>query len=102
MTGWLVGWLVLPEELVRPVERLQQSLAISVPYLSQLAAEAAFGARDELEAVRRGYAKNRRYLLEELPKIGIADIHPADGAFYIYADLGRFTEDSAAFCKHML
>jgi len=52
--------------------------------------------------VRRGYAKNRRYLLEELPKIGIADIHPADGAFYIYADLGRFTEDSAAFCKHML
>lgn len=102
MTGWRVGWLVLPEELVRPVERLQQSLAISVPYLSQLAAEAAFGARDELEAVRRGYAKNRRYLLEELPKIGIADIHPADGAFYIYADLGRFTEDSAAFCKHML
>jgi aspartate/methionine/tyrosine aminotransferase len=102
MTGWRIGWLVLPEELVRPVERLQQSLAISVPYLSQVAAEAAFGARDELEVVRRDYAKNRAYLLEQLPKIGLADFHPADGAFYIYADVGRFTNDSAAFCKRML
>ncbi|MEA2758008.1 MAG: hypothetical protein QOH65_621 [Methylobacteriaceae bacterium] len=102
MTGWRVGWLVLPEELVRPIERLQQSLAISVPYFSQVAAEAAFAARDELEAVRRNYAKNRAYLLEELPEIGIADFHPADGAFYIYADIGRFTNDSAAFCKRML
>jgi aspartate/methionine/tyrosine aminotransferase len=102
MTGWRVGWLVLPEELVRPIERLQQSLAISVPYLSQVAAEAAFGARDELEEVRRGYAKNRSYLLDGLLKIGIAHFHPVDGAFYIYADLGRFTNDSAAFCKRML
>ncbi|GAC1335030.1 MAG: aminotransferase class I/II-fold pyridoxal phosphate-dependent enzyme [Beijerinckiaceae bacterium] len=102
MTGWRVGWLVLPEELVRSIERLQQSLAISVPYLSQIAAEAAFGARDELEEVRRSYAKNRAYLIEELPKIGIDDFHPVDGAFYIYADIGRFTNDSAAFCKRML
>jgi aspartate/methionine/tyrosine aminotransferase len=102
MTGWRVGWLVLPEELVRPIERLQQSLAISVPYLSQVAAETAFAARDELEAVRRSYAKNRAYLLKELPEIGIPDFHPADGAFYIYADIGRFTNDSAAFCKRML
>jgi aspartate/methionine/tyrosine aminotransferase len=102
MTGWRVGWLVLPEELVRPIERLQQSLAISVPYLSQVAAEAAFGARDELETVRGSYAKNRSYLLEELPKIGIGDFHPVDGAFYIYADIGRFTNDSAGFCKRML
>jgi aspartate/methionine/tyrosine aminotransferase len=102
MTGWRVGWLVLSDELVRPIERLQQSLAISVPYLSQIAAEAAFGARDELEAVRRGYAKNRSYLIEELPKIGIADFHSVDGAFYIYADIGRFTNDSAGFCKRML
>jgi aspartate/methionine/tyrosine aminotransferase len=102
MTGWRVGWLVLPEELVRPIERLQQSLAISVPYLSQVAAEAAFGARDELEAVRREYAKNRAYLLEKLPQIGIADFHPADGAFYVYADIGRFTNDSATFCRRML
>src|SRR5947209_6484900 len=102
MTGWRIGWLVLPEELVRPIERLQQSLAISVPYLSQVAAEAAFGARDEVEAVRGGYAKNRAYLLEELPKIGVTDFHPVDGAFYVYADIGRFTNDSAVFCKRML
>jgi aspartate/methionine/tyrosine aminotransferase len=102
MTGWRIGWLVLPEELVRPIERLQQSLAISVPYLSQIAAGAAFGACDELEAVRGGYAKNRAYLLEELPKIGLGDFHPVDGAFYVYADVGRFTNDSAAFCKRML
>jgi aspartate/methionine/tyrosine aminotransferase len=102
MTGWRVGWLVLPEELVRPIERLQQSLAISVPYLSQVAAEAAFGAGAELEEVRRGYAKNRSYLIEQLPKIGITDFHPADGAFYVYADIGRFTNDSAGFCKRML
>jgi aspartate/methionine/tyrosine aminotransferase len=102
MTGWRIGWLVLPEELVRPIERLQQSLAISVPYLSQVAAEAAFGARDELEALRGGYANNRAYLIEELPKIGLGDIHPVDGAFYVYADVGRFTNDSAAFCKRML
>jgi aspartate/methionine/tyrosine aminotransferase len=102
MTGWRIGWLVLPEELVRPIERLQQSLAISVPYLSQVAAEAAFGARAELEEVRRAYAKNRAYLLEHLPRIGISDFHPADGAFYIYADIRRFTNDSAALCKRML
>jgi len=102
MTGWRVGWLVLPQELVRPIERLQQSLAISVPYLSQIAAEAAFGAREELEAVRTGYAKNRSYLLEELPKTGITEFHPVDGAFYVYADIARFTNDSAAFCKRML
>jgi aspartate/methionine/tyrosine aminotransferase len=97
-----VGWLVLPDELVRPIERLQQSLAISVPYLSQVAAEAAFAARAELDAVRCAYAKNRAYLLEELPKIGIGEFHPVDGAFYVYADIGRFTNDSAAFCKRML
>lgn len=102
MTGWRVGWLVLPTELVRPIERLQQSLAISVPYLSQIAAESAFQARDELEAVGIGYAKNRSYLLEQLPKIGITEFHPVDGAFYIYAEIARFTNDSATFCKRML
>ena len=102
MTGWRIGWLVLPRELVRPIERLQQSLAISVPYLSQVAAEAAFGARDELEGVRQGYARNRTYLLEKLPGIGLAGFHPADGAFYIYADVGHLTSDSAGFCKRML
>lgn len=102
MTGWRVGWLVLPEQLARPVERLQQSLAISVPFLSQVAAEAAFDARDELEAVKAGYARNRAALMDALPKMGISDFHPPDGAFYIYADIGRYTNDSLDFCKRLL
>lgn len=102
MTGWRVGWLVLPERVVRPVERLQQNFSISVPYLSQVAAEAAFDGIEEMESVKAGYARNRAMLLEELPKIGLADFHPADGAFYIYADIGRFTNDSAAFCRRVL
>ena len=102
MTGWRVGWLVVPEPLVRPLERLQQSLAISVPYLSQVGAEAAFESRDELEAVKAGYAQSRSLLLDALPGLGFRDIHPPDGAFYIYADAGRFTNDSLAFCQRML
>ena len=102
MTGWRIGWLVLPPALVRPVERLQQSLAISVPYLSQVAAEAAFDAREELEAVKAGYARNRDLLLHELPRLGFSDFHPADGAFYFYVDIGRYSNDSMQFCRRML
>ena len=102
MTGWRVGWLVLPEAMVRTVERLQQSFAISVPYLSQIAAEAAFEATAELDAIRAGYARNRAILLNELPGLGLGDLHPVDGAFYIYADIGRLTNDSLDFCKRML
>lgn len=102
MTGWRIGWLVLPERLVRTVERLQQSLAISVPFLSQVAAEAAFDALDELEMVKAGYARNRALLMQALPAMGITDFHPPDGAFYIYADVGRFTNDSLEFSKRLL
>jgi aspartate/methionine/tyrosine aminotransferase len=102
MTGWRVGWMVLPETLVRPVERLAQSLFISVPQLSQIAAEAAFEATDELEAIKAGYAANRALLLEELPRIGLPDFLPVDGAFYVYVDIGRYTNDSAAFCQRLL
>ncbi|WP_445504004.1 pyridoxal phosphate-dependent aminotransferase [Microvirga sp. G4-2] len=102
MTGWRIGWIVVPERLVRPIERLAQNLYISPPYLSQVAALAAFDAIEELEAVKAGYARNRAYLLEELPKIGIAEMHPVDGAFYIYADIARYTNDSIGFCKRML
>ncbi|TVR09751.1 MAG: aminotransferase class I/II-fold pyridoxal phosphate-dependent enzyme [Salinarimonadaceae bacterium] len=102
MTGWRIGWLVVPERLTRTVERLAQSLYISAPYLSQVAAIAAFDAREELEAVRTGYARNRAILLEELPKLGISEMHPADGAFYLYADIARFTNDSLDFCKRAL
>jgi aspartate/methionine/tyrosine aminotransferase len=102
MTGWRVGWIVVPERAVRPMERLAQNLYISPPYLSQVAALAAFEAGEELEAVRAGYAANRALLLEELPRIGLSDMHPVDGAFYLYADVARFTNDSVGFCRRML
>jgi len=102
MTGWRIGWMVVPERLVRPIERLAQNLYISPPYLSQVAALAAFDAVEELEAVKAGYARNRSMLLEELPRLGITEMHPADGAFYVYADVARFTNDSIGFSRRML
>ena len=102
MTGWRVGWMVVPEPLVRPIERLQQNLAISVPTLSQIAAEAAFEGRDEMEAIKNGYLENRRILIEGLPAAGLTSFLPADGAFYLYADVSEFTADSFEFAKRML
>ena len=102
MTGWRVGWMVVPEALVRPIERLQQNLAISVPTLSQIAAEAAFEDRQEMEQVKRGYQENRRILIEGLPRAGLGKFLPADGAFYLYADVSDFTSDSLEFAKRML
>jgi aspartate/methionine/tyrosine aminotransferase len=102
MTGWRIGWMVLPEALVRPVERLQQNLAISVPTLAQIAAEAAFDGRAEMEAVKHGYEENRRILTEGLPKAGLDKFLPVDGAFYLYANIARFSDDSLDFAKRML
>ena len=102
MTGWRLGWLVAPEELMRPLERLQQSLAICAPTISQCAALAAFDAAEELEANRAAYARNRAALLDQLPKMGLDRFAPPDGAFYVYVDVSRFTGDSMAFCKRML
>src|SRR6516225_3030597 len=102
MTGWRIGWMVVPEPLVRPIERLQQNLAISVPTLSQIAAEAAFDGYKEMEAIKRGYLENRRILIEGLPKAGLTKFLPADGAFYLYADVSDFTSDSFEFAKRML
>jgi len=102
MTGWRIGWIVVPPRLVRPLERLAQNLYISPPSLSQVAAVAAFEAADELEAVKAAYARNRALLLNELPRLGIGDMHPVDGAFYVYADLARYTNDAIAFCRRML
>lgn len=102
MSGWRIGWLVLPKELVRPVERLQQSLAISVPYLSQIGAEAVFDAKEELEAVRAGYERNRAIILNELPAMGLDGFHRPDGAFYVYVDISRLSGDSLDFCAKML
>src|SRR5215470_3798463 len=102
MTGWRVGWMVVPEVLVRPIERLQQNLSISVPTLSQIAAEAAFDGREEMEAIKHGYEENRRILIEGLPRAGLTKFLPADGAFYLYADVSDFTADSFEFAKAML
>jgi aspartate/methionine/tyrosine aminotransferase len=102
MTGWRLGWLIVPPDMVRAVERLAQNLFISPPTLAQHAAVAAFGARDELEGHVRRYRANRDYLLGELPKAGFRDFAPPDGAFYLYCDAGHLTNDSAEFCKRML
>jgi aspartate/methionine/tyrosine aminotransferase len=102
MTGWRIGWMILPEELLRPVEKLAQSLFISPPELSQIAATAALDAKQELELVKDGYARNRAYLLSALPKIGFDALLPVDGAFYIYADTSKFSNDSLTFTKTML
>jgi aspartate/methionine/tyrosine aminotransferase len=102
MTGWRIGWMVLPEQLVRPAERIAQSLYISPPELSQIAATAALDAVQELEAVKAGYAANRTLLIDGLPRIGLDKLLPVDGAFYIYADISKFSTDSLDFAKRML
>lgn len=102
MTGWRVGWMIVPERLVRPVERLAQNLYIAPPAVSQVAALAAFDARNELQANIAVYARNRELLLDGLPKVGLGNIVPADGAFYLYCDVGDLTDDSLAFATEML
>lgn len=102
MTGWRIGWMVVPETMVRAVERLGQNLYISAPDLSQKAALAAFETTDELERIKDGYAANRRLLLDRLPAIGFDEFFPVDGAFYVYASVRRFTNDSGEFARRML
>ena len=102
MTGWRIGWMVLPENLVRPVERIAQNMYISPPDISQRAAIAAFDATTELEAVKAGYAVNRQLLLDRLPRIGFDEYSPVDGAFYFYASVRRFSNDSVEFAQRML
>jgi aspartate/methionine/tyrosine aminotransferase len=102
MTGWRIGWMVLPEKLVRPVERIQQSLYISAPELSQVAAAQAFHASGELEAIKARYQWNRDLLMRRLPELGFRLAAPMDGAFYAYCDVSRLTNDSMAFARAML
>jgi aspartate/methionine/tyrosine aminotransferase len=102
MTGWRLGWMVVPEDLLRPVEVLAQNLFISPPSLPQHAAIAAFDCARELEANVARYRANRDLLLRELPKAGFVDFAPADGAFYLYCDVGHMTNDSEALCRRML
>jgi len=93
---------VVPQVLVRPIERLAQNLYISPPAIAQVAALGAFDGTDELAANKAVYAENRALLLRELPKAGLERIVPADGAFYLYVDVGEFSSNSVAFTKEML
>ena len=102
MTGWRLGWMIFPSDLVRPVERLAQNLFISPPALSQHIALAVFDCRDELDANVARYAENRKILQHALPQAGFGDLAPSDGAFYVYADVSRLTNDSQQFCQDML
>lgn len=102
MTGWRIGWMVVPDALLRPIERIQQSLYISAPELSQRAAVHAFGTGVELDAVKRKYAMSREMLLKRLPRLGLEIAAPMDGAFYAYCDVSRFSNDSMAFARRMI
>ena len=102
MTGWRIGWLVLPKDLIRPVECLAQNMFISAPHIAQVAAEAAMDCRDELEGNKAAYARSRAALLAGLPRAGFDGIAAADGAFYLWCDVSALTNDSAAFSAAML
>lgn len=102
MTGWRIGWMVVPESLVRPVERLTQNFYISPPTISQVAALAALDAGEELDGHVRTYARNRERLLAAIEVAGFGAIAPADGAFYIYASVAPFAMDATAFTKALL
>jgi aspartate/methionine/tyrosine aminotransferase len=102
MTGWRIGWLVLPDDLVRPVECLAQNLFISAPHIAQVAAEAAFDCAPELEANIARYRRSRDLLVAALPAAGFPRLSPAEGAFYLYADVADRTNDSREFCARML
>lgn len=102
MTGWRLGWMIVPDALLRPVECLTQNLFISPPTLSQHAGIAAFDSEEEATANVARYARNREILLDQLPRAGFDRLAPADGAFYIYADIAHMTNDSPEFCRRML
>lgn len=102
MTGWRIGWMIVPETMVETIERLQQNAFICAPEISQIAALAAFDGIAELEAVRTGYERNRELLLARLPRLGLAEIQPIDGAFYAYADASALTADTGEFAARLL
>lgn len=102
MTGWRLGWMVVPPDHVRRIERLAQNMFICAPHAAQIAALGALSARDETEAMLASYAENRRLMLEGLPKAGFTKIAPPDGAFYVYADVSDFTDNSLEFASDIL
>jgi aspartate/methionine/tyrosine aminotransferase len=102
MTGWRVGWMVVPEDQVRVVERIAQNMFICAPHASQVAALAAMECHDELQANLEVYETNRRLMIEGLPQAGFTSFAPPDGAFYVYADVSDLTQDSRAFAAEIL
>jgi len=102
MTGWRLGWMVVPPDLVRKAEMLQQSLFIAAPTLSQIAGEAALRERGYFEGVKAGYARNGKILLDGLARLGFGSVGSSDGAFYAYVDVRKFSNDSMAFCRDLL
>jgi aspartate/methionine/tyrosine aminotransferase len=102
MTGWRLGWMIVPSDMLRSVESLAQSLFISPPALPQHAAIVAFECEDELDMLVRRYAENRALLIEGLPAAGFERFAPVDGAFYLFADVGSLTDDTEMLCRRML
>jgi aspartate/methionine/tyrosine aminotransferase len=102
MTGWRIGWMVVPDDIARAIECLAQNLYVSPPTLSQHAAIAAFECQTELDANVARYAENRAMLLRELPAAGFERLAPSDGAFYLYAEVAHRTNDSEEFCRRLL
>lgn len=102
MTGWRIGWMIVPEAMIGTIDKLQQNAFISAPEISQIAALAAFDGLAELDAVRAGYERNRELLLRRLPEIGFEQIQPIDGAFYAYARADRLVGDTEKFAARLL
>jgi len=102
MTGWRIGWMVVPEPMIRVAERLQQNMFICAPHVSQVAAIAALDADDDAQANLNVYARNRAAMLEGLPRAGITRFAPPDGAFYVYADVSDLSDDSQALALDIL
>ncbi len=102
MTGWRVGWMVVPEDHIRTIERLAQNMFICAPHASQVAALAAMECTEELQGNLDVYTHNRQLMIEGLQAAGFRNFAPPDGAFYIYADVSEFTDNSLKFCEEIL
>ncbi|MEA3541728.1 MAG: aminotransferase class I/II-fold pyridoxal phosphate-dependent enzyme [Pseudomonadota bacterium] len=102
MAGWRLGWIVVPPQLIETARARMGNLFLTPPVLAQRAGLAAFDCTDELEGHVASYRRNRQLLLDALPALGLAQIAPPDGAFYIYADISHLTNDSLDFCQRLL
>jgi len=102
MTGWRLGWIVVPNKHIRQFERLAQNMFICAPHISQIAALGALDAHHELNQNVQTYKTNRAMLAEQLPNLGLAKFAPPDGAFYFYVDVSEYTDNSVNFANEIL